>query len=282
MLKNFNGNRTLSLKDPRSILRIVAGTLLVLNVVAGYFVLRPLGGSSEELEQEAANLRSQLVQQRTVLQRTKLNVSKVEGGRSQGDQFMEAYFLTRRTAASTILGELAAAAKASKIRGKVNSFNEQPIEGSDNLSMMVITGEAEGTYADLIGFVNRIDRSPRLIIMESLSATPQQGSAGILNIGFKLDAFVREDNGMPVMTKEPPAEEQSAPAPIAQTPADKPPSNPAPEVPAPANQPHVAAPPQPAMSAAPVPVQPSDAERPSRRSFARRGRPSPSAEEQQQ
>jgi hypothetical protein len=76
----------------------------------------------------------------------------------------------------------------------------EPIEGSDDLAMMIITGNYEGTYADLMEFINRLDRSSRLLIIESLNATPQQGGAGVLTVNMKLDAFVRHDGYRPVQT----------------------------------------------------------------------------------
>lgn len=196
-------NPALSLRDPRTALQTLVGVLVALNLIAAWFVFRPLGGSAESLAEDARNLRLQLAQRRNNLQITRVNVTKVESARTQGDQFMEGYFLTRRTAATILVSELNDAARESKIRMKLSSVNEEPIEGSDNLSMLVITGEYEGTYKDLLAFVNRIDRSPRLFIIESLQATPQQGSAGVLNIGVKIDAFIREDSGAPV-TLEPP------------------------------------------------------------------------------
>ena len=202
MRRSFSIPGALSFKDPKRVLQIAAIGLLAANLAAAWFVLRPLGGSAEELGEQSTGLRTQLSQRRTLLDRSRVNVVKVESGRAEGDQFMEEYFLTRRTAASTILSELNAAARDARIKVKVHSFNEQPVEGSDDLSMMVISGEYEGTYADLIEYVNRIDRSPRLLIIESLAATPQQGSQGVLNISIKFDTFVREDDGLPVITKE--------------------------------------------------------------------------------
>ncbi len=201
MRRSFSLPR-ISFKNTTSVLQAAAGVLLAANLVAGWFVVRPLGGSADELSGQAAGLRTQIAQRRIGLDRTRLNVVKVENGRTTGDQFMQGYFLTRRTAASTILGELTAAAREAHIRVKLHSFNEEPIEGSDDLSMMVITGEYEGNYGDLIEYVNRIDRSPRLLIIESLSATPQQGTQGVLNISIKFDTFVREDDGMPVVQKD--------------------------------------------------------------------------------
>jgi hypothetical protein len=58
--------------------------------------------------------------------------------------------------------------------------------------MMQITANFEGLYPDLIHFINLLDKSDRLLIIESLNATPQQ-SGGRLNVQLKLDTFVRED-----------------------------------------------------------------------------------------
>ncbi len=66
------------------------------------------------------------------------------------------------------------------------------MEGSDTLEFMKITATYSGSYSDLIHFVNRIDKSSQLLIIEGLQATPQQ-QAALLNINVKLDAFVRED-----------------------------------------------------------------------------------------
>jgi Tfp pilus assembly protein PilO len=266
MRRSFSIPGGLSFKDPKIVLQTCALVLLAANLAAAWFVLRPLGGSAEELGDEAAALRAQLMQRRTSLDRSRVNVVKVENGRSEGDQFMQEYFLTRRTAASTILSELNAAARDARIKVKVHSFNEEPVEGSDDLSMMVISGEYEGTYADLIEYVNRIDRSPRLLIIESLAATPQQGSQGVLNISIKFDTFVREDDGLPVITKEragagdPVRPEQ----PAAQAPPTRPQAAavngapPLPGVPNPAMQAQAAqpAPQNPAMAAPPTRPRP--------------------------
>lgn len=174
--------------------RIALMVLIAANLAAVFFVWRPPGGSPEQLERQETDLRAQVIQKRVLLERTRQNVAKVETGRSEGDSFLENYFLSERTAYSAILGELASAAAQAKIRSKEHSFVVEPIEGSDDLALMIITGNYEGTYADLVEFINRIDRSSRLLIIESLNATPQQGTAGVLNVNMKLDAFVRHDS----------------------------------------------------------------------------------------
>jgi Tfp pilus assembly protein PilO len=179
-------------KDPRFILRVVLGVLVAATVVAAGLVLYPPGGSADDLERRLAELQSQVKSKKALLETTRQHVAAVEKGRSEGEQFLDKYFLARRTAYSTLLSELVDAADRAKIKPKEHAYATEPIEGSDTLSMMTISANYEGTYANLMRFVHEIDMSPRMLIIEGLTAAPQQNT-GILNISMKIDAFVRED-----------------------------------------------------------------------------------------
>jgi Tfp pilus assembly protein PilO len=178
--------------NPRTLIRLGLGVLAAANLVAGYFVFRPMGGSAQDLSEQATEMRAQIQQQQTTLNRSRALVEKVQSGRSEGDQFMGHYFLSRRPAFSTIMAELNDSASQSKIAPKESAFSIEPVDGSDTLEMMQISANYEGTYPDLIHFVNMLDKSDRLLVIESLNATPQQ-TGGKLNIMLKLDTFVKED-----------------------------------------------------------------------------------------
>lgn len=178
--------------NPGAILRLVVLVLAAANLIAGFLVLRPIGGSAAELRQQSADLRLQLRQRQGALERTRKLVDKIEAGRREGDEFLGDYFLPRREAYSTLLAELTRAAMEARIKPKESAYAIEPIDGSDTLSMMQISANYEGTYADLMRFVNLLDRSDNLLIVEGLNATPQLGS-GLLNVTLKLDTFVRED-----------------------------------------------------------------------------------------
>src|ERR1700719_290256 len=178
--------------NPRSVIRLVLGLLAAANLVAGYFVLRPLGGSSEELRQQVAEMRTQIRQQQGALERTRLMTGKIEIGRGEGDKFMSKYFLPRRSAYSIVMAELNDLASQAKVTAKESANAIEPVDGSDILDMMQITANYKATYGDLVHFVNMIDKADRLLVMESLNATPQQGG-GKLNVLMKLDTFVQED-----------------------------------------------------------------------------------------
>lgn len=199
MRKNFEALRDLAAKiapvgaarDRRFLMRAILGALLLANLIAVWFVVSPLGGSTEDLEAQAAALRSQVAAKKAALDRTRSHATKVEKTREEETKFEAQFFTDRRVASSAFVSELVKAAKDSGIRPKEHTFLFEPVEGSDTLSMMTINASYEGTYADLVHFINRLDRSSRFLILDSLTATPQQ-SGGLLNVTVKLNAFVRE------------------------------------------------------------------------------------------
>lgn len=177
--------------DPRTTARVGIGFLLLCNLIAGWFVAYPWGGSAQEMEDRLASLRAQAAQRRVTLDRTKELAAKIDKGRVQGDDFLGRYFLSRPTIYSTVVGELNQMAKSSGVRPKEQAFNEEEVEGSDELSMLSITAGYEGTYADLLHFLRELDKANRLVIIESLAASPQQ-STPVLNITVRLNTFIRE------------------------------------------------------------------------------------------
>jgi hypothetical protein len=189
MPKSFNLSPA---NNPRKLIRVGLGVLAAANLVALYFVLRPIGGSAQELAAQSLEMRSAIRQQQGVLERTRLLAGKIESGRGEGDKFMGDYFLPRRTAYSTIIAEMNEMASQSKITPRDSALALDPVDGSDTLEMMQISANFEGLYPDVIRFINLLDKSDRLLIVESLNATPQQ-SGGKVNVALKLDTFVRED-----------------------------------------------------------------------------------------
>jgi len=172
-------------------IRIILGGLLALNLIAAGLLVFPPGGSADDLEHQLVSLQSQLAQRRAVLESSRRNVAAVEKARSEGDHFLDEYFLPRRSADSVLLAALTESANKAQIKEKDSAQVTDYIEGSDSLSMMTITANFEGTYRNLLNFIGEIDRSGQLLIIESMSATPQQGS-NILTVSMKIDAFIRD------------------------------------------------------------------------------------------
>lgn len=190
MPKNFKA----AVRDPRVVMRAVIGVLLAANLVAAVIAFHPFGGSADELRSRRLQLESQLSQMQARLAASRQLVSKVETARQQGDQFLAKYVTDRRIASSTIFEELDHAAQEAGIKPKDQNIELNPIEGSDTLEMMSITVGYEGSPESLQKFVSLLDKSPRFLIIENLTASPQQGGQ-VLNVSLRLDTFVKETPG---------------------------------------------------------------------------------------
>lgn len=225
MRKSFKLDLKSHTRDPRHAVRALLGVLLAANLAAAWFVFQTPGGTLEELESELAAKRKQLIAGQQAVGRLKTVVAQTEKARAAGDQFLNTYFLPRRHAYSMLEIDLANAARSAGIRAKERTNSFEPVEGSDTLGMLNVNANFEGTYADLIELVNALDRSKRLLIIEQLQATPQQGGTG-LAVALKLNAFFRlegpqeagEDELVPVKAGAPEAPNPAPAAPPALTP----------------------------------------------------------------
>lgn len=182
--------------------RMVLGVLLALNVIAAGLLLYPPGGSAESLEKELISLQTEVKGSRVRLDRSRTQANSVEKGRGEADEFVKTYFVGAREVPSTLLSEFTDIATRSKIRDKGSSYTVERIDGSENLDMLTMTVNFEGTYRNLLDFVRFVDRSENFWIIESLNATPQPNS-NILTVAIKMDAFVREDGSATVAVGTP-------------------------------------------------------------------------------
>jgi Tfp pilus assembly protein PilO len=181
--------------------RLIVLVLLGLNLVAGWFVYAPWGGSAGEMEAQLRALRTQARDRSGSLERTRQLTAKMDRGRSEGDQVLSTSFLNRSPTYSTVVDELSGMAKRAGVKVREHGFIEDPVEGSNELSMLSVNGNYEGTYADLLHFLQEVDKAPRLLIIEAVSASPQQGT-GVLNINMRANTFVREA-ALPVLAQNP-------------------------------------------------------------------------------
>lgn len=183
-------------ENPKRAARIVLGSLLGLNLIATLLLLEPFGGSPEGLEATRSRLESQLRQQRQTVEKMGELAAKMQTGESEGVAFIETYFLEQRRAASEILQTLDAIEQQVGIRARGKTFGAEPIEGTTDYVLLTIAANYEGTYGDLIEFGTAIDRSERLLILDSLQASPQQDGVS-LHIQAQLYGFVRQNNQTP-------------------------------------------------------------------------------------
>jgi Tfp pilus assembly protein PilO len=193
MRKNFKLPVTLNVKDPRVAMRGIIGVLLVANLAAALVAFKPFGGSADDLRREQEALRVQLTRAQQQLAASRQLVGKVEKARAEGDEFLTKYFTESDATSAMILAELDAAARQAGIKMGAGQFDREEIEGSETLQMMSTKIGFEGNYANLMKFVNLLDKSPRFMIIEDLqAAAPQQQGGQALNVTLKIDTFIKE------------------------------------------------------------------------------------------
>lgn len=178
-------------RGPALYLEIALGLLLLLNVTAVYFYFVPPGGSRADLAAESADLKHGIEAGRKKNQNLSVVSGKVQLASQQTSAFEESHFLPRRSAYEKVVAEVQRLTKASGIVEKDGTLNEEPIEGSRDLTLVTVQVNLDGTYSDLMHFLNELDRSPSLLILDSLNAAPQAN--GRLNLSLKFLTILRED-----------------------------------------------------------------------------------------
>jgi hypothetical protein len=182
-------------KEPKVLARIALGLLLAANLAAAGFALNVFGSSPEVLSQALVSAEARLQADQARLARSRVLTSSIGKGKSESDTFLANYFTSRRNTYSTIISEITETAKSAGMKTQEGTIAPlDPIEGSDDLSMMTISINFEGTFAPFVKFVNLLDRSPRFLIIESMQIAPQP-KGDLLNTNLKLHVFVKEDPG---------------------------------------------------------------------------------------
>jgi hypothetical protein len=173
-------------------LKVACGALALLNAVALFFYLVPPGGTREELAQRSTQLRNQTTAARLQSTLLKTTSAKVQAGSGEASSFATTYFLRKRTAYEAVIEELQHLAKISGMQERDRVYSEEPIEGTADLSLMNITANYAGSYGNLMHFLYEVDRSPMLLMLDSLNATPQPKGSDI-NASIRFQAIVVDD-----------------------------------------------------------------------------------------
>lgn len=184
-------------KEPRVLVRIALGLLLIANLVAAGYAFNLFAPSPQVLRERLLSAQSQLQVAQAKLTRSRMLAASITKGKSEGDTFLATYFTTRRSTFSTILTEIRETAASAGMKTEEGTIALDPIKGTGDLSMMTLSINFEGSFAQLVKFVNLIDRSPRFIIIESMQAAPQP-KGDVVNANLKLHVFVKDTSNGPL------------------------------------------------------------------------------------
>jgi hypothetical protein len=182
-------------REPKFLVRAGLGLLLLANLVAATMAFHVIGESPTDLETQLSSDRAALANAQVRLKKSKALIANMQVSRDQGAKFVESYMTNRKKYVSTTDTEINKLAEAAGMKvGDLNYSLLDPIEGSSDLDMLTITANFQGGYANLVKFVNMLDRSPRFLLIAGLQVAPQP-KGDVLDATVTLYTFVREQNG---------------------------------------------------------------------------------------
>jgi len=194
-LRSISASSLSSLKEPAVLVRGALGLLVIANIVAALFAFHVFGTSPAELDASLVAARSRLAADQVRLTRSRRLTGNIDKGRTESEAFLATYATSRRHTYSTIISEINQTSKLAGMNMKEETIAPlDPIEGSDDLDILSMSINFEGGYAQLVKFVNLLDRSPRFLIIESMQAAPQP-KGDVLTVTLKLNTLVKDDNG---------------------------------------------------------------------------------------
>jgi Tfp pilus assembly protein PilO len=186
----------INFREPKVLVCAGLGLLLFANLVAAVLAFHLIGDSPAELDAQLTSARAAFRAAQQRLGKSKTLTGNMERSREQGDKFLASYMTSRRHTFSVLASEINKIGETAGMKvGDLNYSYLDPIEGSEDLDMLTITANFEGNYAQLVKFVNLLDRSPRFLLIENLQVAPQP-KGDILNATVKLNTFVKDDTGV--------------------------------------------------------------------------------------
>jgi Tfp pilus assembly protein PilO len=197
MFKNFDWLSTNGAGGPAFWLKIAAGVLVILNAVAIFLYISPPGGSRHELVEQEDSIRRDIQTHKASAEKLRTVSAKVQLGGDQTDQFARKYFLPNRTAFTVLMSELLRMSSAAGLHEGQRTYSEEPIEGTDDLTLLTINANYQGNYSNLMNFLNQVDHSDQLFMLDTLTATPQQQGEGVLNVVTRFLAVIQDDGSAP-------------------------------------------------------------------------------------
>lgn len=179
-------------RSPRFWLQAALAVLALSNAVVIYLYLAPPGGTRQDLHDQSQQIQREIVSARIGSARLRLVSTKVQTGSEQGVDFQGRYFLPKRVAYGQVIAEIQRMAKESGVQPREGVFSEEPVEGSPDLSILNFTASYEGNYDSLMKFLYQADKSPMLLMLDTLQAAPQQKGQQI-NTSIRFQAIIRDE-----------------------------------------------------------------------------------------
>ena len=187
-------------KIPHRQVLIALGLLATFDLLFWAFAVRPTAEREADQRTRVQILERQIEEKSAAVEQLREAARRVGSAQGEGDKILAELTFERRTAFSNLIRELGGDASGAQVEVREVSFNSDEIAGNADYGIVSINANFRGQYANLVRFLNQLDRSERFLIIERLGAFPREDT-GDLQITMRIDTFMRD-----LDMSDPPAE----------------------------------------------------------------------------
>ncbi|OFV96053.1 MAG: hypothetical protein A3F68_01980 [Acidobacteria bacterium RIFCSPLOWO2_12_FULL_54_10] len=173
----WNGDSRLRLR-----LRSALLILIMLNAVLIALLLRPPGQTAISLQRRFETSQETLTQARNAVTQMRSLQQKLEGALDNGQGFVDENFLPRGAAFSTVVADLYQLADESGLESAGIKYTLADKDTQPGWTNMEVNITVAGDYASLIGFINQLEQSPVLWLIQGISVNGDSRQGLQLNL----------------------------------------------------------------------------------------------------
>jgi len=167
--------------------------ILLLNAGVYYGITYRLRNKQDILTREEKSLTEKADTLRSELEKLKGEQERVSGNEKIADRVWND-LPARDPGLIEAVAEIDKIARETSVARGTTTYSEDDLE--NGLVRITATMPVQGSYFDLVGFVNRLERSPRFFLLESVKLNGGQDGAE-LELGCSVSFCLRKGRGAP-------------------------------------------------------------------------------------
>ena len=167
--------------------------LLGLNAAALLAYTVPRGVQERTLTARAVSVRRDAEAARRLVSDLRRHAETIRGNSNDSERFYSEVTQTRRLALLATLEDIEEMASAPGLKPGRRTFKPQEMKGTP-LTRVVVLLPLKGTYGQLVGFLERVERSPRLLTVDRVSiARGRADRADEANLTVEMSAYFKAE-----------------------------------------------------------------------------------------
>lgn len=154
--------------------------LAVLNALFFALALRPADARARADRETLRTLEDDLKARRAVVGRYRVIDSSLGEASREDAAFLQRKFLPRATGYSTIMEEVDKLGQETHVRRGAANYDLLDVEGHPGLYQVQIQTTLEGDYANIVEFINKVERDPLFLLIDQIAAAGGSAAPGAI------------------------------------------------------------------------------------------------------